>query len=585
MKSDRSRRVVAVTAVALIFGAVAAYTLRPGDLVPDDAPSLEEMARAVGGPVMMNLMRGHVPGRSGDIMVVPKPHHYMISSWELTSLEGDEPTMTTTHPNPWAYLTEVPIVARGLDVPAGREVADPVDISAIAPTFARLLGMDDFDSPSCSLEEVMPCDSRGGVDELPRLLFTVVIDGGGWNVLERYPDAWPNIRRLMDEGVTYTGATIGSAPSTTGALHATFGTGFYPNEHGIPGNVLRGDDGEIVDVYLNKLTDTRYLERPAVAELWDESTTNAAVVGTVSYENWHLGMIGHGALRDGGDKDIAVLWDREKQEWFVNEDFYTLPRYLQRTDIDRLERYEDELDGRDGETDGAWFGHDIAPIFDDKNQRPSTPAFTTFTGDAVMDILREEEVGQDEITDMIWVEMKPVDSAGHAWNMIDPVIGDVLAETDAQIGRFMDELDRTVGRDSYLFVLSADHGQQPLPDDLGGWRINTSELELDIVAHFGNVVTQGTPADIYLDADGLESEGVTAEDVARWLATYTLGENIPEGAAGADLVPEDRLDDTLYAGAFTSDFLTANDLDVEGLGRGDYGDFGDFPVSYEGSGR
>lgn len=572
-------RVIAVIAVAAIAGAVAAYVLRPEDRVPSDAPSLDEMAASVGAPVMAHLVRGHVPARSGEIMLVPKPNHYMISTWELATLAGDEPEIKTTHPNPWAYLTEVPIVVRGLDVPAGEEVTDPVDISAIAPTFARILGMDDFESISCSLEEVIPCGAQGGVEELPRLIFTVVIDGGGWNLLERYPDAWPNIRRLMDEGITYTEATIGSAPSTTGALHATFGTGFYPQQHGIPGNVLRGDDGDIVDVYLDKETDTRYLEKPAVAEIWDERNDNDAVVGTVSFENWHLGMIGHGAQRTGGDKDIAVLWDREEQKWFVNEEFYTLPSYLQRTDIARLESYESELDSRDGDEDGEWFGHEIAPILKAKNERPSTPAFVTFTGDAVMDILNREDVGRDEITDMIWVEMKPPDSAGHAWNMLDPAVGDVLKETDEQIGRFMDELDRTIGRASYLFVVSADHGQQPLPDDIGGWRINTTELELDIVARFGDVVQQATPADLYLDTEGLRAEGVTAENIARWLGTYTLGENLPEGAAGIDLVPTARLDDTLYAGAFTTDFLSDPDLDLEGFGPGEYGEFGDIPVA------
>lgn len=572
-------RVVAVIAVAVIAGAVAAYALRPEDRVPSDAPSLEEMAASVGAPVLTHLVRGHVPGRSGEVMLVPKPNHYLITTWELTTLEGDEPEIKTTHPNPWAYLTEVPIVVRGLDVPAGEEVADPVDISAIAPTFARLLGMDDFESISCSLEEVIPCDARGGVEDPPRLLFTVVVDGGGWNLLERYPDAWPNIARLMEEGITYTGATIGSAPSTTGALHATFGTGFYPQDHGIPANVLRGDEGDIVDAYLGDETDARYLEKPAVAEIWDEQNDNAAVVGTVSFEGWHLGMIGHGAQRDGGDKDIAVLWEREKEKWFVNEDFYTLPSYLQRTDIDRLESYEDELDSRDGEEDGEWFGHEIGPILKTNNERSSTPAFVTFTGDAVMDILEREPIGRDEVTDMIWVEMKPPDAAGHAWNMLDPAVGDVLAETDEQIGRFMDELDRTIGRDSYLFVLSADHGQQPLPDEIGGWRINATELELDIVARFGDVVVNANPADLYLDRDALRQEGVRAEDIARWLGTYTLGENLPDGAPGIDLVPKARLDDTLFAGAFTSAFLTDPDLDVEGFGPGEYGEFGDFPVT------
>jgi len=27
-----------------------------------------------------------------------------------------------------------------------------------------------------------------------------VIDGGGWNVLRQWPDAWPNLKCLMREG-------------------------------------------------------------------------------------------------------------------------------------------------------------------------------------------------------------------------------------------------------------------------------------------------------------------------------------------------------------------------------------------------
>ena len=77
----------------------------------------------------------------------------------------------------------------------------------------------------------------------PKAIVTVVIDGGGWNALQAHPDSWPNIAGLMRDGTTYTNATIGSAPSITGALHANFGTGTYPVTHGIPGNQMRGPDG------------------------------------------------------------------------------------------------------------------------------------------------------------------------------------------------------------------------------------------------------------------------------------------------------------------------------------------------------
>jgi Type I phosphodiesterase / nucleotide pyrophosphatase len=119
-------------------------------------------------------------------------------------------------------------------------------------------------------------------------------------------------------------ATLGSAPSITGALHATFGTGSYPREHGIPGNQMRGADAKNTDTWLQN-ADPRYLELPTVSELWDEQNGNRPIVATVSYEGWHLGMIGHGAQRHGGDKDIAVLWEAEDDNWFINEDYYELP--------------------------------------------------------------------------------------------------------------------------------------------------------------------------------------------------------------------------------------------------------------------
>lgn len=566
------KRVLAVVLTASVVAGAAFYLLRREDAPRPGSMTQEEMATSVGGAVTLNLVRGHVVGRSGEIMLVPKPDHFMISEWDLRTLGSATPEIKTTHADPWAYLAQVPIVVRGPGVPEGREVTDPVDITSIAPTYARILGMDDFTSPS----DPLPGVSRTSP---PKAIVTVVIDGGGWNLLDRYEDSWPNIRRLMDEGTTYSGATIGSAPSTTGALHASFGTGFYPAEHGIPGNVLRDDDGSIVDVFYGKDSDLHHLLVPTVSELWDEANHNDAVIATLSVENWHLGMIGRGAQRDGGDKDIAAFWDRERTKWIVNRNYYEIPPYLARTDTDRLEQLEATMDERDGQSDGKWFNHDVAAITANKNQRNSTPAFTRFMGEGVIDMLTREHIGEDDITDLVWIELKMPDAAGHAWNMLNPEVADVLKQTDAEIGRFVEFLDRRLGRANYLFTLSADHGQQPLPDD-AGWRINTSELERDIVTHFGPVVQSATPADLYLDGSGLESEDVTAEEIATWLSAYTLGENLPEGAPGRGLVAHDRLDDTLFAAAFTGEFLADPGIDLSRLGPGDYGADGNLPVIY-----
>ncbi|HEX2051543.1 MAG TPA: alkaline phosphatase family protein [Actinomycetota bacterium] len=416
----------------------------------------------------------------------------------------------------------------------------------------------------------------------PKVIFTIVIDGGGWNALQEHPSAWPNIARIEDAGTSYLNATIGSAPSITGALHATFGTGVYPTTHGIPGNQMRGADGENTDAWLQN-ADPRYLEAPTVSELWDEANGNRPVVGTVSYEGWHLGMIGHGAARPGADKDVAVLWEAEENEWWINEEFYELPDYLEETDLERLERYEEELDERDGVADGLWFGHDLEEIREDV-VRPGSPAFVRFTGDAVVDVMRNEGLGADSVTDVFWVEMKMPDFAGHRWNMLGPEEADVIRATDAQIGRFVAELDRMVGRGDYVVAISADHGQQPLPDLYGGWRINSNELEADVERRFGPIVEKVTTVDMFLDMDAVEDRGVDLEEVAEYLGGYTIGDNVPSGQPGADLVPQGRLDDRVFAGAFPTDYLQALDEEsIETFGDSDYPS-GDLTIEPPGAG-
>ncbi|MGH2786367.1 MAG: alkaline phosphatase family protein [Actinomycetota bacterium] len=584
--------VLALCAVVLVVAVVAWWgdSASPPPPVPEDAPTLDEMAEDVGKPVMRLLKNGHVAGRSGELLLVSKPHNFInrLQAADFASLGSGTPVLASSHPNPWAYLTRVPIIMYGPGhVPAGVESDTPVDITSLAATYAGALEVDGFRSAAPPLQ---------GFTERrrPKVILTIVIDGGGWNTLRLHPSSHPNIDALRAAGLTYVNATIGSAPSVTGAVHATFGTGTYPTSHGLPGNVMRYPDGEIGDVFLDG-ADPRYIQGRTVSELWDEQNGNRAVVGTVSYEGWHLGMIGQGAQRAGGDRDIAALWDIGEEEgtdegWWIAEDYYRLPAHLSTTHFSRLERYEASLDSRDGLRDGMWFGHTIGnPALDERDgerdgkyfdrplnevaepaTRPGTPAFARFTGDAVVDVLRRESLGEDDITDLLWVEMKMPDYAGHLWNVISPEEGDVLSEVDRQIGRFKAELDQIVGRGNYVIAISADHGQQPLPETTGGWRIDLNEVERDIELRFGRVVEQATPADFFIDTEALDEAGYSLEDIARYLGTYTIEDSIPR-TVSLDNVPHTRLNDRVFAGVFPTGYLT--DLtpeEIDALGPGDY---------------
>ncbi|HEU4481003.1 MAG TPA: hypothetical protein VFS18_03885, partial [Actinomycetota bacterium] len=65
-------------------------------------------------------------------------------------------------------------------------------------------------------------------------------------------------------------------------------------------------------------------------------------------------------------------------------------------------------------------------------------------------------------------------------------------------------------------------------------------------------------------------------DIARYVATYTIEDSVPDDQA--DNVPEARMDERVFVGAFTTDYLTSLDLDrILSLGTGDFPE-GDFSV-------
>ncbi len=566
---------------------------------PTGSPTQDEMAREIGRCVMGRLRAGYVPVRSGDVLLVPKPFNFLMGAWDLRRLNSDDPDPRSTHPNPWKYLAHIPIQLYGPGyVRAGHVSHRAVTVADIAPTYESLLRapLENRWAGTPLHEALVPAESR---PKPPRLIVTIVYDGGGWNVLRRWPDAWPFQRYLQRAGTGYDRATIGSAPSITGAIHANVGTGLFPGDHALPGNQLRLPDGAIVDAFLQN-SDPRYMKAPTVGELFDEHEDHEPAVGMIAYEGWHLGMIGRGAQRPGGDRDFAAIWEAGDRRWWINEKHYELPGILRLEDPEKLDRYLQEMDPQDGRDDGLWFGQpitdeDARPVdledgkadglaFGRKLEsltvpriEPGTPAFARYTGDAIVKTIRSEDLGRDRVPDLLYVNLKPTDFGGHIWNMERPQQAEILREQDRQVERIVSLLDRRVGSDNYVLLITADHGQQPLPEVSGGWRINSHELVRDLEAHFDqldnerDLVAKITTTDIYFDESEMAANIVDPEAVARWLATYTLADSIPPGTPGIDRVPPKRLDERLFAGVFTGSFMQAlTASDIQRLGRSSY---------------
>ena len=507
LTDKRSLTIVLIGLVLLlvaVFG-YAAATRPPREVVG----SFEQQACGLNSEWLLRTQRGYFEERSGQIALLPRTPAYMASGGGGWS-----------HSGPWPYLQDVPLVFYGPGVIDEGITSDrPVTTADIAPTIAGLLKGRLGESDGEALPEVIGSEAASIERSSPKFILTIVWDGGGWNTLDLWDGSWPNLERMMNEGVSFTEATVGSNPSVTPSVHSTIGTGVFPDTHGITGVPVRDEQGEVVDSFLNGES-SRFLQVPALAELWDERNGGRAEVGMFGYEPWHLGMIGQGAERAGGDRDHALWLDTETNEWITNEDHYALPSSVRATE--GLDEHVEELDSADGEADEMW--RDDVPL-DDPGRTEETPAFVSHHVDAMLDMIEAEGYGDDDVTDLLFTNFKQIDRVGHYYNMDSEYVNDVLIRTDEELGRIIDELDRIVGAGEWVIALTADHGQQPDAEDLDSYGIDPRAVEAAIRDEFGDVVRAVWPTEVFLLEDAMEDLDVSVEEVARFLGGHTLADN------------------------------------------------------------
>ncbi|MDP9068667.1 MAG: alkaline phosphatase family protein [Actinomycetota bacterium] len=521
----------------LVLGAVGGGYLLLSRRSGGGDPQRIEVVRACDVPVeiLERVWRGYVPGRTGDVLTIEQlPNQY-----------------NTRHSTPFPYTQDVPLVLYGPGfIKSGVTSDRTTTVADLAPTFAELL---DFELPTKVdgrplREALLPKERRNG---LPKLIFTLVWDGGGDNVLEFWPESWPQLKSLMKNGTKYTEATVGSSPSITPSIHATIGTGVFPKKHGLSDTRMRIGN-ETLDAYEGG--SPKFLRVETLGDLWDRANGNMPLVGMMARDNWHLGMIGHGAFSEGGDRDIAVMDDLGEVEFRTSEKFYELPDYL--LGNVGLQEAIDQVDQRDGEADQRWLGNPLLPI-DGKIRY--TPAWSIFQTDKLKQLLTNEGFGADEVPDLFFVNYKSTDLAGHEWNMVELEEKETLEEQDRQIEELLRFLDDTVGRKNYVLAMTADHGMTPYPEETGGWNIIMSETSADIEKKFDKVtpdvplILSNRGYQIMLNKKEVERNNVDPADIAAFLRTYTIGDNAPNEQALGDF--ENRTEERVFTTALTPEEL------------------------------
>jgi Type I phosphodiesterase / nucleotide pyrophosphatase len=486
---------------------------------------------------LVRIARGIFPGRSPEITMVPREPNFFGSF------------TANSHSGPWDYVQRVPVVLWGPGyIKAQGQVRSPREIRNldIVATIAELLGQElPSDRPGRPLTEALvPEDRRAAA---PKLVVTVVWDGGGDNVLQQWPKSWPNLKRLISRGTRFSGAIVGSSPPVTPASHASIGTGAFPNQHGIVDIPLR-INGVMDGSWPNK--SPKHLAIPAFGDLYDQSTGNAAQVAMVADHNWHLGMIGHGSFIESGDKDFGVILN-DADGLTTNPNYYALPPYLE-----SVPGWEDdvrEIDASDGEVDDRWMGNDV--LTEDHLAR-ETPAMTLYQTRIIRELVEREGFGADDIADLLFINYKQVDYVGHRFNMIEPEMESVLRYTDQELGELVRFFNDTVGENNWVLALTADHGSTPSAASTKAWPIGMEALINSVAEHFDATADQlfddQRVTGLWTNQAELDSLDITTEEIA----DFMLDQRIEDNAVAVDELPEgydERLDEPIFSTVFPTD--------------------------------
>jgi hypothetical protein len=510
--------------------------------VPEVQPgSAEELACSIPHEWLLRTWRGWRADRSAELQILPQEYDFVGSG--------------LPHVGPWDYVNDVPMLWYGPGHIAVRgPVQRPVTSAGVAPTEAQLLQFDGFHAP-----DGIPMDEaiQPG-QQPPKLIVTMVWDAGGRDVLDAWPDAWPYLKSLIPSGTWYEHASVGSSPTSTAQIHATIGTGAFPDHHGIVAHRLRVG-GQITTPWAQG---PQWLIDPTLADVYDRAMGNAPIVGELATVSIHLGLLGHGSMWGGGDKDIAAIREvansatlgEETFDWNLSPllaKYYSFPSYV--NDVPGFPQDVRAVDAADGQIDGKWRTNDIDQLL----QGFDTPARIPYQTRVLEEMIRREGFGQDAVPDLLFVNYKEIDYISHVWSMNSLEMRDAVVAQDAALKELVTFLNREVGQGQWALLVTADHGSMISPKVSGGFQISSTPIAAGINQTFDHdgdnehIVQLIQPTQIFIDTAELRQNGYTLAEVAEWIMGLTKAETAGPGT----VVPPDQANDPVFQAAFPSDIM------------------------------
>ena len=402
----------------------------------------------------------------------------------------------------------------------------------------------------------------------PKLIVGIVVDQMRYDYLTRFESKFGDggFKRMMSEGFNCKNHHFNYVPTYTGPGHASIYTGTTPKYHGIVGNnfydkdtkdmVYCAGDDNVNSVGTTDDAGKMSPHRMQTTTFGDENRLFTQMRG----KTIGVSLKDRGAILPAGHTANAAYWfhGRDEGSW-VSSSFYMneLPQWVK--DFNTSETAESYLkewntyydiktyteSGVDENTfeggfkgkDKATFPYDLKALSKDNRGfdiLKATPYGNSLTADFAMAAIKAENLGVDNITDVLAVSFSATDYVGHNFGVNSKEIEDTYIRLDKDLERFFEYLDATVGKGEYTVFLTSDHGAVDVPSYLASVKIPAGYVDnKDRKEKFNTFLktTYGTKAivenisnnQIFLDRAKVKELGLNLIDVQNAIAMEQLG--------------------------------------------------------------
>ena len=400
----------------------------------------------------------------------------------------------------------------------------------------------------------------------PKLVVGIVIDQMRWDYLYRYYDRYAEnggFKRLLNQGFSCENTFIPYAPTVTACGHASIYTGSVPAINGITGNFW-------FDFNLNKsiyCTEDSTVKTLGSSTAAGQESPKNLLVTTIGDElrlatNFRSKVVGI-ALKDrasilpAGHSPNSAYWFDPKEGVWITSDYYTktLPgwvknfrskqmidsfynegwktlfpinTYLQSTaDVNQYE-------GKPFGTTAKGFPYDLkSNAGTNYHTVLATPFGSTLTAEFAKQAIINEQLGQDDITDLLALSFSSPDYVGHSFGPNSIEQEDNYLRLDKDLGSLLDFLDSRIGKDQYTIFLSADHGVAHVPAFLKDHGVPAGSINFtslydkmsaELQRKFGkdNIILDIANLQVSLNVPLMEASSIKEDDVKKWISDFLV---------------------------------------------------------------